>query len=191
MGRTLHRISEPEEEIFSLPEVKSFLKEDLSLNDNDIYELSITSREWLEDETGLNFGVSTYELYLNGFTDITIPRYPLDKESVEITYIDKDGNDQTLDTGSYKVIHQEIPCRLIFNSNLPDTKDDELYPVKVVFKAGYTKAKIPKRAHTAMKLLITHYYNHRDLADKRIDYSIPVPARVRHFTDGLKKWRFH
>jgi len=191
MGRTLHRISEPEQEVFSLSEVKSFLKEDLSLNDIDINELAITSREWLEDETGLNFGISTYELYLKGFTDIRIPRYPLVNDSVEITYIDIEGNNQPLDASAYKLIHQEIPCRLMFESGLPETKDDELYPVKVVFKAGYPASKVPKRAQTAMKLLITHYYNHRDLADKRIDYSISVPSRVRHFSDGLKKWRFH
>lgn len=191
MVRTLHRISEPAQEIFNLPEVKTFLKEDLSLNDSDIQELAITSREWLEGETGLNFGVSEYAMYLGGYNDITVPRYPLDKDSVVVTYTDIDGAEQTLPADKYTVIHQEIPARLMFNSPLPALKDTDLYPVKVAFKAGYTKATTPRRAITALKLLIAHYYNHRDLADKRIDYSVPVPSRVRHFSDGLKKWRFH
>ena len=189
MRRTLHRTSEPSSEILTPQEVKTFLKEDLSLNDEMIEELVITSREWLEDETGLNFGLSGYRVYLESFIDIVIPRYPLVDDSVVITYHDSTGTEQTLSDNFYDVIDEEIPCRLKFKGSLPDLMADKEYTISVSFEAGYTKEKTPKRAFTAMKLLVTHYFNHRDLSDKRVDYNIPIPNRVRHFVNPLKKWR--
>lgn len=189
MSRTLHRTSEPSIEILSPQEVRNFLKEDLSLNDELIRELVITSREWLEDETGLNFGVSSYKLYLTSFSDIVIPRFPLKDGSLTVTYVDTSGSDQTLGSDLYEIITEEIPARLKFKGTLPDLFDEKEYPISITFEAGYTKEKTPKRAFTAIKLLVTHYFNHRDLSDKRVDYDIPIPNRVRHLVNPLKKWR--
>lgn len=191
MKSTLHRISEPDPEIMTAADVKNFLKEDLSNNDTDIEELAVTAREWLEDETGINFGVSSYKIYQRKFQDITIPRWPLVKESVVVKYLDESNTEVTLSSDKYEVIDQETPARLAFKKDLPDDFFDIEYPVVIQFDAGYTKEKTPKRAFTCIKLIIAHYYNHRDLSTKRIDFTVPVPDRVRHFVNGLKKWRFY
>lgn len=189
MLRTLHRTSEPNPEVFGLEQVKIFLKEDLSHNDELAEELAISSREWLEDETGMNFGVSGYKLFLSKFIDIVIPRYPLQDGSVVVTYTDDQGADQTMDSSSYTVIDEEIPARLKFTGDLPALKEDKEYPVWITFNAGYTPAKTPKRAITVLKLMVTHYFNHRDLSDKRVNYDTPIPYRVRHLTNQLKARR--
>lgn len=190
MAITIHRLTEPTNEILTVQDVKGFLRIDDTISDTDVSQLLTTSREYLEDETGLCFGVSTYRLFIDSFKEITIPRYPLDVDTLVITYTDTDGTEQTLDASLYTIVHEEIPARLVFDENVPELEDDKLYPVKIEFSAGYTQSNAPKRAITCMKLLITHYFNHRDLSDKRIDYEIPVPQRIRHFVNGMKKWRF-
>ena len=190
LTRTLHRITGPAEEIVSPAQVKLFLKEDLSLNDTIIDELIVTAREWLEDETGYNFGVSTYNWYVKEFKDVVIPRAPFVVDDFVIKYMDSDGTEQTLNTELYNLIIKERPARLVYKKELPSLDEKDYYPVTISFKAGYGVEEAPKRAITALKLLITHYFNHRDLSDNRIKYDIPIPKRIHHFVAQLKARRF-
>lgn len=187
MATPVKRISDPSTELIDTESAKGFLREGANAQDSVIDELVITARELLEDETGRNFGESDYELYLEGFHDFTFPRSPVDTDSVVITY----NNDVELATDNYTLINEEDPARIVFKGSLPTLDDDQFYPVKIAFTSGYTSSNVPKRALTAMKLLMSFYYSNRDPGSDKVDYSIPIPKRIRHFIDPLKPRRFH
>jgi len=186
MAAPVKRIKEPENELINIPSAKDFLREGANAQELVISDLIITSREWLEEETGRNFGKSNYELYLEGFHDFTFPRSPVDIDSVEITY----NNNEALPAQNFTIVSEEDPPRVVFKNVLPNLDDDRFYPVKVSFTSGYTDSNVPKRALTAMKLLMSFYYGNRDPGSGKVDYTIPIPSRIRHFIGPLKPRRF-
>lgn len=190
MASSLIRTSEPEQEIISVQEGADFLREGGSAQEEVIGELITASREWLEAETARNFGISKYELHLDGWRHFTVPRSPLVKSSLKVFYTAPGGGSQEeLDGGLYTVIDQEDPARVEFGSSLPALAETP-YPVCVKFDAGYTAENAPNRARLIIKLLLAHYYSTRDIGTDRVDYSIPIPARILHLTRTLKLHHF-
>lgn len=185
----LRLISTPDPELLTPESVKSYLRIDTDLDDSDLQGLIESARDWLEAVTGRNYGVSSYIQFLSGFNDITLPRSPYVDESISIKYIDENEQEQEL-TDHFRMQPQPDPARLVFmNPPVALSKTDEM-PVMVEFEAGYTDQNVPGIALTAMKLFISHYYNHRDLSDKRLDYTMDITQKLNHLIAPLRVRRF-
>jgi uncharacterized phiE125 gp8 family phage protein len=189
MAAPLHRTSEPDQEVITPQQAKDFLREDHPGQDTVISGLITAVREWIEDETALVFGLSSFELFLEGYNDFQFPVSPVDAESISISYKDPSGNWEPLSESDYELISEERPPRVRFKASVPPVLTAK-YVIKVEFVAGYSAQSAPKRAITAMKLLMTHYYTNRDPGSGRVNYDEPIPRRLEHFIRPLKLNKF-
>lgn len=137
--------------------------------------LVTAAREQLELETHRAYMKQTWTLKLHrwwGSRALEIPRPPL--LSVDsITYIDSDGNSQTLSTSVYTVVtrHFESPFGSVFlarDQEWPDLRgDDNAHEITITFTAGYSssaveatqRAAVPKRARLALRQLVAHWFD--------------------------------
>lgn len=96
-------------------------------------------------------------------TTIVVPRGPL-QSVTSISYVDSDGNGQTLSSGVYRVGTGTRPGRieLAYNQSWPTTRS-VIEAVTVVYVAGYGAAasNVPGPVVDAMLMLIDHWFNHR------------------------------
>ena len=96
---------------------------------------------------------------------IILPHPPL--KSVEsITYIDNDGNEQNVDLNDVQVDTVSEPGKIApaFGKSWPSARR-QFNSVVITFKAGYgdDESFIPDEVKRAIKLLISHYFENRDL----------------------------
>jgi uncharacterized phiE125 gp8 family phage protein len=178
----LKLITGPELEPLTLPEVKAQLRRENDYTDEDtlLEELIADAREYCESP-GQNraFLTQTWEISLDRFPrmPLNIPRPPL--QSVEsIIFKDAYGVETIYDPAKYVVDTASEPGRInhAYGRVWPLVVLWTLGAVRIRFKAGYgdTPDKVPLKVKRAMKLLIAHWYENREIisADKRFE-SIP------------------
>jgi uncharacterized phiE125 gp8 family phage protein len=180
-------VAPPDEEPVSLEEAKAHLRVDHSADDDLITAMIVAAREVCEQEAGRAFITQTWQLSLERFPGsecpIEIPKPPLiGIESV--TYIDGEGDDQVLDPSAYYADTADDPGRLLpaFETSWPDARE---FPnsVRIEFEAGYgAAAAVPARAKQAIKLLVSHWYEHREAVltgtiSKEIEFSLQMLLR--------------
>lgn len=94
-----------------------------------------------------------------------IPRPPLQYVD-SITYIDADGNEQTVAADNYDVTTNITPGRVTFKNSytLPVTSSDVRYPVTITYKAGYgdDSSKVPQGIKLYLMNVIGTYYKSRE-----------------------------
>jgi uncharacterized phiE125 gp8 family phage protein len=155
-------ISEP----ITTQEAKDWLKVDTDVEDAIIAGLIKSARIYAEKYTGRALFAQTVKQYYDywpakGCIELSLP--PV--QSVEeITYIDSNGDTQTLDAADYTVDLVSRPARVCIN---PDKSWPVLgdYPnaVTVEYEAGAaTTAEIPDTIKTGMLLLIAFLYENRE-----------------------------
>lgn len=117
---------------------------------------------------------------------ILVPLPPL-RSVTSITYIDTNGDSQTLSSSLYTVDIKSEPGRIVpaYGEAWPVTRD-QINSVTVTFAAGYAPttdspadytANVPRAIKQAMMLLIGHWYEHRE--DVALGVSVaPVPVAV-------------
>lgn len=111
-GPNLQMVIQPFAEPVSLEEMKLHLKQDDIDDDDDIIKaVIVAARDVIETETGRNMPrntvlmATTFDLFLPGFpceNFIAVPRVPL-VSVTSISYVDTDGNTQTLSTSVYEI----------------------------------------------------------------------------------------
>ena len=110
---------------------------------------------------------------------IRLPKPPLISVDA-ITYVDPDGNTQTLDPSLYFVNTTEVRGEIsrAFGQPWPATRWQQ-NAVTVDFTCGYgaTAASIPAQARRAMRLLVEHYYSNRGLFEAR-RFALEIPHSV-------------
>lgn len=158
----------PGTEPVSTADAKSWMRVDLS-DDNDLIDFLIAAaRERLEEDAGRSLITQTWELKLDRFpssdlTAIVLPRPPLISVS-SITYVDEDGDTQTWSSAEYDVDANSEPGRITpaYNYTWPSTRD-QANAVTITFVAGYGAASaVPKKILAAIKFLAAHWYEHRE-----------------------------
>lgn len=94
-----------------------------------------------------------------------------------ITYIDTDGQEQTLDPALYDVFTGARPARIdkAFGASLPAGRR-QLSAVRVTFTAGYgaAAADVPADLRAAMLLIVGHLYAHREAVDRGTLAELPM-----------------
>lgn len=104
-----------------------------------------------------------------------------DCKNVVISYRDSTGEAETVPAASYETIQGAGRTQLHMLSafDYPGLFNDTSVPVTVQFVAGYgvDPADIPSNIHQALRLLIAHWYDHRQ--------SVVIGAAVNELPDGL------
>lgn len=113
--------------------------------------------------SGGGMGIPNW-LPLGGGVPIEIPRPKLQSVST-ITYLDSAGKSQILDPTQY-TLHSGTPgtIRPAINATWPSTFPTfEAVTIRVVVGYGDTGASVPECVKLGIKLLVSHYYENRDL----------------------------
>lgn len=138
-------------DIVTLSEVKEFAQYDSSDQDTLWSTLITAATEDLERATERRFLTTTLKMYLDRFPGgvIEIPVAPVQAVS-SITYIDANGDEQTVDTSVYQVDTSRTPARIctVDGQSWPTEKSGTLKAVAITFVAGYgdTMDDVPARA---------------------------------------------
>lgn len=188
------------DEPITLAEAKLHLKVDVTDDDDLITALISAAREWCENYTRRSYCDRTLTLRMDHFpTGIKLPRGPV-LSVTSITYIDTDGNSQTLATDQYQVDTYGVPARITPPVGIvwPVTKIGGLNGVSVLYSAGYgtggspfDASVVPASLKAAMKLLIGHWYMNREAVSAASTppqmvpmavTSLLAPLEVRDFT---------
>lgn len=171
--------------------LKSFLRVSHSAEDTDIASLGKAARAVIEKylrralvtqtwKQTMDCFPGTIELKLNPVTSIT-----------HVKYYSTAGTLTTLTvTTDYVSDLAQEPARIIpaYGKSWPSTKYGQLAQVEVQFVAGYgASTVVPDAITTAIKNLVTHWYENRAPADDSIPSGIKAmlaPYRVLSFYEG-------
>ena len=182
MHWSLTLVTGPGLEPISRDDAKLWLRLDHTTEDTLVDSLIQMVREQIE-ERGIAVVTQTWDLRLDGFPSvIRIPKTPIESVS-SISYIDANGDTQTLAESKYTVDVQSTPARIVpaYGTSWPSTRS-EPNAVTVRFVAGYgagatpagatpeatpgatpeaMAGEIPERILQAMRLALTTAYTMR------------------------------
>lgn len=180
-----HKVTaKPSSEPIDLTEAKLHLRVDHTLDDTLINALNTAAREYCEKRQSRAYIQQTWTWELDfvpvQYQEMWLPLLPLiSVESIEI--IQTGASTITVPASQYDV--DLIAGRIVFNEDYSSTHQDSLLPLyncfKITYKAGYgsTKADVPEMTKAAIKLILGHWYEHREEAtDGREIKSVPIAA---------------
>ena len=166
---SLSLVTSPAAEPLSTAQAKAHLHIDGTDEDTYIDLLISAAREFAETFTRRAFITQTWDLFLDAFpTDAEVIGVPLPRlQSVTtLKYSDSDGTQQTWAASNYDVDIKQEPGRiaLAFDKAWPDTRE-VMNAVEIRFLAGYGSSgtDLPQQVNHAMKILVSHWYENREL----------------------------
>jgi uncharacterized phiE125 gp8 family phage protein len=158
----------PTVEPLTLTEAKEHLRVDHIDDDSLIESLIKAARRSAEVFQGRSYLSQTWKLYLDTFPCekyIYLPFPPL-QSVTSISYIDGNGDVQTLATSRYQVDAKSQPGRVILEPGYawPATETDRVNAVIITFVAGYgaTSASVPENIRHAVRLILGDMYTQRE-----------------------------
>jgi uncharacterized phiE125 gp8 family phage protein len=158
----------PTVEPLTLTEAKEHLRVDHIDDDTLIESLIKAARRSAEVFQGRSYLSQTWKLYLDTFPCeryIYLPFPPLQSVS-SVTYIDGNGDVQTLATSRYQVDAKSQPGRIVLapGYSWPATESDRVNAVIITFVAGYgaTSASVPENIRHAVRLILGDMYTQRE-----------------------------
>lgn len=162
-------VTGPAVEPISLSDAKKQCKAD-DFTDDDVLinSLIVAARQWAEGETHRALLQQTWRLTLDEFPAdgdvIELPVPPL-MAVTSITYVDANGDTQTLATSEYTVDVDAFVGRVFlkYGKVWPVTRD-ERNAVTITFKSGYgtTAGTVPQAIRSAILLRIADLYENRE-----------------------------
>lgn len=158
----------PTVEPVTLSEAKLHLKIDSDTTDDALITALITAaREMAENYTGRAFVNQTWEATFEQFTadeNITLRPAPL-SSITSITYVDGNGDTQTLSTSVYGADLYKTPgeAYLKYGQSWPTAREIE-NSITVTYVSGYgsSASSVPGAVKSAILLIIGHLYEHRE-----------------------------
>ena len=152
----------------SLEEAKSFLRVDGTGHDTLIGLLIEEVTDFVESITQRSFINRPVSALYAGFPcasdALVLPGYPVN-EVTEITYIDAEGAEQTLDADVYRLIPGDRgKVLLAYGKNWPAIAFNQYGPVTVTFVAGYgaSASSVPQKIKLLLKQVIAAAYEHAE-----------------------------
>lgn len=193
-SRACNLITPVKEEVLNIVDAKKHINLEVDFTDDDGYigDLITTAREYCEDYTHRAIGTQTFELILDCFPQekdyIELPWSPLQKIN-SFVFKNSEGIVETVDSEIYFVDTDFKPGKICLNYNRywPMYIPLPYASVKINFDAGHTTNDVPKRIIQAMKLLIGHWYEHREQVStaRKIEN---IPFGVDNLLWPLKVW---
>lgn len=171
-GQSVAVTTAPDTEPVTAAEAKNWLKVDHSADDDLISSLITAARQAVEEYTGIKLYTqvitekwdrlpSSNKVY-NQFGAISLSTWPV--QSIDsISYVDDAGDSQTWSSSNYTTDLAARPARIspAFDAHWPTVRF-QMSAFTVVYTAGYSStANIPDTIKTAMRLMITHWYDNR------------------------------
>lgn len=162
-------VTPPAVEPVSLPEAKAHLRVDTTDDDNLITALITAAREYCEGFQNRAYITQTWQLWLDAWPEgieIRIPHPPLQAVN-SVKYYGADNAEYVLPPSDYIVDTACEPGRIVlaYDKCWPSATLRPANAVCVEFVAGYGGAdKVPQRVKQAMLLLISHWYDTREIA---------------------------
>jgi uncharacterized phiE125 gp8 family phage protein len=155
----------PAAEPVSSSEAKTHLRVTHSDDDTYISALIAVARSAAEEYLNRSLINRTYDLYVDSFPDgdevLILPRGPV-SSITSITYYDSNNTTQTVTSTNYQIADDRL---LPLGSYVWPTTYDRLESVIVRYVAGYgaSSASVPADIIHAVKLLIGHFYENREM----------------------------
>lgn len=174
-NQSIKKVTDASIEPLTLDAMKLHLRVDGTAEDDAITAYMKAARIFCEDYTGRAFINQTWRLKIDDFPSlvknqhyydafIELPRAPLSSVT-SITYIDADGNVQTLSTDIYDVDTDSYVggVYLAYGQSYPATRNQR-HAVTVTYVAGYgaSASDVPALFIHAIKLLTGHFYEQRE-----------------------------
>lgn len=188
-------VTGPAEQILLVDMAKDHLRVDIADDDVLIAGLVRTAREMVETITRRALLTQTWDWVFDAFPSentMVLPLPPL-QSVTSITYVDTDGNSDTVSSADYIVDTDSEPGRIVLktDSTWPATTLRAANGVTVRFVAGYGDAvtDVPWPIQQALLLLVGHWYENREATVavgniQRIPFGIEAllwPYRVLRF----------
>ena len=175
-------VTAPAAEPVSLVEIKLHLRLDANDDTEDdlLTALIKSAREYIESYTRRALVTQTWDYFLEGLPEgdeIWLPYPPL-QSVTSLKYRDTDGNETTWDSSNYIVDTNSFIGRIKLAYGV-SWFTDTLYPanpITVRFVCGYGDAdEVPVGIKSAVKLLVAHWYEHREavVSKNEAPYNIP------------------
>lgn len=173
--------SAPATEPIDVTTAKSYLRLEHSEDDTLISTLITAARKYCEEAIGRAFITQTLRLSLDDWPCdgvIRLPRPPLQSVS-SITYLDSNGDTQTLSASNYVVDIYSHPGRIVPSYAagwFPDHRGD-YGQLRITYVAGYGNASaVPETLRLACLYLVNHWYEERRavLATGAVPKEIPL-----------------
>lgn len=160
----------PTIEPVSLAEARTHMRidDDVHAEDSWIERRIKTAREYAETFLHRQLITATWELILDSFPAggrvIRLP-YPPAQSVTSIEYYDTDGDEQTWDSGEYRVDSDSEPGRSTeaYGYSYPSTRI-MTGAVTITYKAGYgdTADDVPGEVRDAIEILVAHWHEIRE-----------------------------
>lgn len=158
----------PAETPITLVEAKSHC---VATDDDDTYltDLIEVATEYVESVTGRKLVTQTHKRLLDEWPlndEIKLP-FGRTQSITSIVYKDYLGVDTTMDSGDYILDPSSTPGRVVlsYDKSWPSTTLYNVNPITITFVCGYGAASaVPSRLKHAIKMLVAHWYEHREEA---------------------------
>lgn len=143
------------------------------------------AREQVERFTGRALRWQRLRLALDDFDDvIALPFSPV-VEVESVSYVDASGSTVLMDAADYRLDTRTVPARLApaIGTTWPDVADTP-GAVEIVYTAGHPTGvspdpePAPRSLLHAMRLMLTHWYEHRSDVEATQHYEIPMGSRA-------------
>lgn len=175
---SLTLVTGPTDEPVTVPSLKSNSRVTGTSQDLDFAEWGKAAREMFEAEADVKLMPQTWLLTIDRFPDngpIEVPIYPF-AGVTHIKYDDVDDAEQTLSSALYYADLKACPG-LIYP--VPETPWPQtslrMRAVRVTVTAGFASAElVPARAKQAIKMLVSHWNQNRELATDRNTKGVEV-----------------
>ncbi len=174
----------PKEEALTLGEVKSWLRIDEDLTDDDVLLESLIGAVARYTEATKNLALTTqkWNLYFEQFPcEIEIPQWPVISVDA-IKYIDSSGAQQALSPLTYQVdLTKFVPeIRPVYGSFWPNARC-QYKAVQVELTLGYgAAAQVPAHVKAGMLMAIGHLYENREDTVAKNFELVHVPMGFHH-----------
>lgn len=157
----------PATEPLTLAEAKLHMRVEVADDDSLITSLITAARQWCEAFQGRAYITQTWQLWLDAWPEgdeIRLPRPPL-QSVVTVKYYGADGAEYVMPAADYLVDTKSEPGRLVlgYGKTWPSVTLRPASAIAIEFVAGYgAVSAVPEKVKQAMKLLVAHWYEHRE-----------------------------
>lgn len=167
--------SPPESEPVTLDEARAQLRlDDDQTEENTLISGYITAaRSFVEETTARRLITQTVDRVLDRFPAATFPLFVANVQAIEsITYIDADGNEQTLPATAYRFDTTRGYLQAV--DSWPDTAD-QINAATIRLTVGYgDAASVPQPIKQAILLLVSYWFNTREAASETTIKTAPL-----------------
>ena len=172
--------------VLSMDEAKLHLRVDISDDDTLIQALVSAATAWAEEFMRVALITRTYDYWLDSWPsgrEIELPMPPL-QSVAGVYYYDENDTEYTLATSDYMVDANRRPGRVVLRNDAswPSVTLRAANGVRVRFTAGYgnSASDVPENIRHAIRLLLGHFYENRELvvASGAVPKELPFAARA-------------